>query len=66
MEWNEVEKGKLPDGWVLTACFDSGAKEYKQKVIGELFLYNGVVCAACDEGVFKNVTHYVDIDKFDL
>jgi hypothetical protein len=66
MNWEPINKDNLPDGWVLAACFDKESKNNRQKSIGSLYLWNGLICLCDDEYTIHGVTHYIDIDKFDL
>ena len=65
MEWIKIDKNNLPKGQILAACFDLKISKGNWKIIGYLRLYkNSVWCFSdCEE---IQVTHYVDIDKFDL
>ena len=67
MEWIEINPNRLPDHEVLAANFRLGTYGYKEKILGYLSRDgDGGVTAESDNEVLENVTHYIDINKFDI
>jgi hypothetical protein len=69
MEWIPVTPDDLPGREVLAANFQKGTYGYKEKILGYLSANDDSVTGVSAEGesaALENVTHYVDIHKFDL
>lgn len=66
MNWIKIDLENLPTGIVLAANFEEFTFGYKEKMIGSVSQYNGVVVCENDYDILDNVTHYIDINKFDL
>jgi len=67
MEWVEINKEKLPKKEVLAANFKLGTYGYKEKLVGYVCLdENGFLCCESDREVLENVTHFIDLTKFDI
>lgn len=67
MNWIKIDLENLPTGIVLAANFKEDTFGYKDKMIGYIYLYDdGLLCCESDREVLENVTHYIDINKFDL
>ena len=67
MEWQEIDKDNLPKGEVLAANFKAGSYGYKEKLLG--YLYKGdenYIIAESDNEQLENVTHYINLNNFDL
>lgn len=67
MKWVEIDKENLPNGIVLAANFNPDTDDYKLKFLGILTLWDddNVTCGLGYRSI-DNVTHYIDVDKFDL
>lgn len=68
MRWVEIDPNNLPENEVLAANFKKGTFGCKEKLIGFIGINkrsNEIICAS-DESELENVTHYIDIHKFDI
>jgi hypothetical protein len=67
MEWIEINKDELPSREVLAANFKPETYGYKEKLVGYIGLdENGILCCESDRELLENVTHFIDISKFDI
>jgi len=67
MQWIAVDKNNLPEHEVLAANFMPDTFGYQEKMIGYLAINTeGHLCASSEHEWLFNVTHYIDINKFDL
>jgi hypothetical protein len=66
MEWIQLKENELPDNEVLCANFRKGTYGFKKKLIGYVSKYiTGEINCSDENTVLENVTHYIDIHKFD-
>lgn len=65
MEWIKIEENNLPKGNVLCTNFDIDNPLYKEKIYGTVSFNYGIIWCKTNIGRL-DVTHYIDIDKFDL
>lgn len=69
MEWIPIDPENLPVGEVLAANFKVGSFGYREKMVGWLgnirLNTSGVYCDS-EGGTLNDVTHYIDIHKFDV
>lgn len=67
MEWIPIDIDKLPVGEVLAANFQVNSCGYREKLVGYIGIeLDGVVTCDSDDTTLENVTHYIDIHKFDI
>lgn len=67
MQWTKLKETELPKGEVLCANFSAGTGGYKEKLVGYVSKqYDGKIICSGDNAVLENVTHYIDINKFDI
>lgn len=66
MEWIEIDKNNLPKGEVLAADFTNKYFGYTNKIIGYLHISDGFIHCENDNEILNCVTHYIDINNFDL
>lgn len=68
MEWIKLNDNNIPVGSsVLAANFNEGDFLNKKKIYGYIYKdsYDDFVCEN-EYQILYNVTHFIDIDKFDL
>lgn len=67
--WHELDEDFVPEGKVLAANFRKGTYRYGEKLVGYLvvggFDHEGILCSS-EEEVLLNVTHWIDIDSYDI
>ena len=67
MEWIEIKENDLPEKEVLCANFKQKTGGFREKLIGYVSKYiDGKINCSNDNEVLENVTHYIDIHKFDV
>ena len=67
MEWIPIDPDKLPVGEVLAANFKVGTYGYREKLVGYVDVeLDGIITCDSDDTTLENVTHYIDIHKFDI
>ena len=68
MQWIAVDENNLPEHEVLAANFMPDTFGYQEKMIGWIDKDNrdGYVFATSENERLDHVTHYIDINKFDL
>lgn len=66
MTWLPIDPDNLPEGEVLAGNFEPGTQGYKEKIVGycNVTVHGNAFCESEGE-VLLNVTHYIDIHKFD-
>ncbi len=67
MEWQKININNLPKNEVLCANFKKGTYGYKEKMIGYISSYvDGRIQCSNEEEILSPVTHFIDINKFDI
>lgn len=67
MIWIPIDPENLPVGEVLAANFKVGSYGYREKLVGDIGIeLDGVIACDSDDTTLENVTHYIDIHKFDV
>lgn len=66
MIWIPIDPENLPVGEVLAANFEVGSNNYRKKLIGYLERVAGSVVCDSEDTLIYDVTHYIDIHKFDV
>lgn len=68
MKWQKIDPNKIESlGEVLAANFKLNTYGYREKLIGYLHVNNhGVVCCENEHEILENVTHYIDMSRFDV
>lgn len=67
MEWIPIDPENLPVGEVLAANFKVGSLDYREKLVGYVDVeLDGIITCDSDDTTLENVTHYIDIHKFDI
>lgn len=64
--WIPIDPDNLPVGEVLAANFKVGSISYRNKLLGYLERVTGRVICDSEYEVIYDVTHYIDIHKFDI
>ncbi len=68
MCWMKLDEDCIPEVQVLAANFKEGTYGYKEKLVGYLYYSDDEECVvcSCDDVELLNVTHYINIDKYDI
>jgi len=67
MEWQKIDVNKLPKEEILCANFKRGTRGYKEKMIGYASKFiNGKIQCSNETETLIDVTHFIDINKFDV
>ena len=66
MVWIEIDPDNLVEVEVLAANFRPETYGYKEKLVGCLYVEDGIIM--CDDGstVLAGCTHYIKLDEFDI
>lgn len=66
MKWIKLTKENEPQVEVLCANFESGTYGYKEKIMGYVSFIGDVGHASGESEDLENVTHFIDLNPFDL
>ena len=66
MEWQKINKNRIPNSEVLSANFQPGTYGYREKLIGYLSIKDDCIICENENESLENCSHYIDLQKFDL
>lgn len=66
MDWKKIDINNLPERKVIAANFEPGTRGYKEKLIGYLYISEGIVKCESENEILMNCTHFIDINQYDI
>ena len=66
MKWIEINKKELPKTEVLVANFKPKTYGYSEKIIGYIYIENGIIICENEHEQLEGCTHYININQFDI